>query len=155
MPIIGSTKREAPDSTEFPGWQTSFDNRPIQPLALSEKEQAFGRDFPGRLGLFTDGRREIILRWVTRVTRKLHPASDCFRGIGYVIQPSQMIIDTDGFAQGCFKAKRMNQTLRVCEQIVDAQGKRWSDVSSWYWNAFLGRSKGPWWAYTVVETIKE
>ncbi|MCZ6675886.1 MAG: archaeosortase/exosortase family protein [Candidatus Poribacteria bacterium] len=154
MPMIIATPHKYHDLTQFPGWPETFRNQPIQQLSLSDRESTFGKDFPGMLGRFTDGKREIVIRWVTQATRKLHPASDCFRGLGYVVEPAPMHIDSDGLHWGCFKARHKDQTLRVCEQIIDADGKIWSDVSAWYWAAFLGRSTGPWWAYTVAEKIE-
>ena len=153
MPAITPEKHTVYDLTQFPGWPKTFNNQPIQPLPLSDREQAFGKGFPGMLGRFTNGEREIVIRWVTQATRKLHPASDCFRGIGYTIEPAPMYIDPDDSHWGSFRARRSDQTLRVYEQIVDADGKCWSDVSAWYWATFLGRSSGPWWAYTVAEKI--
>jgi hypothetical protein len=42
--------------------------------------------------------------------------------------------------------------MTVCEQIRDAAGRTWPEPSSWYWPALAGRSQGPWWSTTVVET---
>jgi hypothetical protein len=41
--------------------------------------------------------------------------------------------------------------LHVIELITDPAGHSWSDPSSWYWSAAMRKSKGPWWAVTVVE----
>src|SRR4051794_38007133 len=67
----------------FPGWPVEFEGRPLRPLPLTALEERFADNFPGRLGRFSDGEREIILRWVTRETRTLHPAADCFKASGY------------------------------------------------------------------------
>src|ERR1051325_11477965 len=67
----------------FPGWPSKFNGKTLTPLALNEMETSFASDFPGRIARFTDGNREIIIRWVTEPTRKLHPSSDCFQGLGY------------------------------------------------------------------------
>ncbi|MCI0665355.1 MAG: hypothetical protein L0220_30200 [Acidobacteria bacterium] len=32
-----------------------------------------------------------------------------------------------------------------------AVDENWTDVSSWYWSAMLGRSCGPWWVVTIAE----
>ena len=40
--------------------------------------------------------------------------------------------------------------MRVCERIVDAQGRTFTDASSWYWAALLQQSRGPWTALTVA-----
>ena len=100
-------------------------------LPLSAREQGFARQFPGHIARFADSRHEWIVRVIDKPTRMLHPATDCFRGLGYTVTP-----------------------LRVCERIFDAQSGRWTDASSWYWSALLTRADhtmGPWWAVTRVE----
>jgi hypothetical protein len=44
-------------------------------------------------------------------------------------------------------------TLRVYERVYSAVSadENWTDVSSWYWSALLGRSRGPWWVITTAE----
>jgi len=53
----------------------------------------------------------------------------------------------------CFNAARDGRQLRVCERIVDAAGVSFTDTSAWYWNAALGRSRGPWLAVTRAAPI--
>jgi hypothetical protein len=67
-------------SAPFPGWPTHYDGRALTELPLTPREAGFTQDFPGRVGRFSDGQREIIIRWVGAPTRRLHPAADCFRG---------------------------------------------------------------------------
>src|SRR5262245_3744823 len=69
----------------FPGWPTEYEGRALIELPLTQRETAFVQDFPGRVGRFTDGTREIIIRWVGAPTRRLHSAADCFRGSGYAV----------------------------------------------------------------------
>ncbi len=71
----------------FPGWPSKFENKTLTPIALNEMETSFASDFPGRIARFSDGERELIIRWVTEPTRKLHPSSDCFQGLGYIVKP--------------------------------------------------------------------
>jgi hypothetical protein len=47
-------------------------------------------------------------------------------------------------------AQKDGRVRRVCERIYDGQGKAWTDVSSWYWAAMVGRTRGPWFAVTVA-----
>lgn len=140
---------------EFSGWPTHFEGRVLNMLPLSEREQRFTRDFPGRIARFTDGEREIIIRWVTQASRKLHSASDCFEGTGYRIHPSPLYIDSDGRRWGSFTAVRRTEKLSVRERIYTDADNSWSDVSAWYWAAAAEESHGPWWAVTVAENIKE
>ena len=139
-----------PAAAGFPGWPVQFEGRPLRQLPLTALEQRFAESFPGRLGRFSDGEREIILRWVPRETRKLHPAADCFKASGYelTMQPSE--IDANGGRWGRFLARRGATALSVRERVHDAAGNSWTDVSSWYWAAFWRRSNGPWWAVTIA-----
>lgn len=138
----------------FPGWPGAFDGRPLRQLPLSDRESVFIKSFPGRIGRFTDGRREYIFRWLTHPTRKLHPASDCLRGVGYRIKPLQIERRSDDSQWTVFLASKDNETLRIYERIYDESGNNWSDVSSWYWAALLGNSEGPWWSVTIASKEK-
>lgn len=69
-PWVNGVGQAAPAGDAFPGWPTQFENRPLIALPLSALEESLQKDFPGRVGRFTDGRREIILRWVTRETQQ-------------------------------------------------------------------------------------
>jgi hypothetical protein len=135
----------------FPGWPTHYEGRALAELPLTQREVAFVRDFPGRVGRFSDGRREIIIRWVGAPTRRLHPAADCFRGSGYSVVPMPVGKDAAGAAMGCFRASHGADVLTVCELIRDERGASWPDVSAWYWNSMLGASSAPWWSFVVAE----
>jgi hypothetical protein len=134
----------------FPGWPATFEGKPITPLPLTPLEERFQQNFPGRVGRFSDGEREIVIRWVGRGTRKLHASSDCFKANGYelTVQPIK-IVGNERWSG--FIASRGSQQLEVRERIADGDGGQWSDVSAWYWAAQLGQAKGPWWAITVAK----
>lgn len=151
VPFLGgrdSGNRKA--GTTFPGWPAQLEGRPLTPLPLTAREAGFVRDFPGRIGRFSDGSREIILRWVAAPTRKLHPAADCLRGSGYTIVPLPARISETGAAMSCFRARRGGEAMSVCEVIRDEAGSSWPDVSAWYWHALTGRGRGPWWSLTIA-----
>ncbi len=136
----------------FGGWPSSFEGRKLQALPLTERERQFVEGFPGRVARFTDGRREYIMRWVSRPTRSLHPASDCFRGQGYQVHHNPVMIDESGYAWGSFEARRDGTSLLVRERVYDVSGTgSWTDIPAWYWSALLGRSNGPWMAVTIAE----
>lgn len=141
----------APDS--FPGWPQQFAGRVLEELPLSDRERFFAHDFPGRIARFSDGERELVIRWVDRPTRKLHPAADCLRGAGYEVVPQPIAVDGAGSRWGCVMAGRSGRSSRVCERIVDAKLQGFTDVSSWFWHSVLQRSQGPWWAVTVAEPL--
>jgi hypothetical protein len=136
---------------DFPGWPARYEGHALTQLPLTPREDAFLRDFPGRVGRFSDGRREIIIRWVGAATRLLHPAADCFRGSGYSIAPMPVRRNAAGAAMSCFRASREGERMMVCEVINNARGESWPDVSAWYWNALFAAGAAPWWSYVVAE----
>jgi hypothetical protein len=134
----------------FDAWPAIFDGRPLARLELTVREERFGRDFPGHIARFTNGSREIVVRWLRKETRKLHPIADCLKGEGYKVKSLPVRIDASGRQWGCVRAARDGKSLEFCEIVYDGSGNSWSDVSSWYWAAVLGRTNGPWWAMSVA-----
>jgi hypothetical protein len=135
-----------------PPWPHEFQGRPLTPLELSADERRLLADFPGAVARFTDGERELVMRWVTRATRQLHPAEDCYRAWGYTTTPARIRADRDGVRWRCFDARKgeLGSTREICEEIRDPEGGHWTDVSAWYWAATLRRTAGPWLATTVA-----
>lgn len=123
---------------------TFWEGKKLKSLPFSDIEKRFFSDFAGKTGRFTDGEHEIIIRQITSPTRKLHPASDCYKGIGYKISFLPIFLDKNNNKWNTFKAYKNNQSFIVHERVYDNYGNNWTDVSSWYWNALLGKSKGPW-----------
>lgn len=136
--------------SSFPGWPHTFAGAPLRELPLSLRERQLLSDFPGRVGRFACTRSDLVIRWVTSETRMLHPASDCYRALGYTVKPLPLYVDSGGRRWGAFQASRAGRSVYVREQIIDPAGRSFSDVSAWYWSALLGKSQGPWWVFTVV-----
>jgi exosortase/archaeosortase family protein len=134
-------------------WPHELEGRPLQPLALSAVERRFADRFPGAIGRFTDGTRIIVLRQVMQPSRMLHPASDCYRSLGYRIESIALEkkVGDDSQLQRCFIAVRGTHEIRVCEHIRDASGNTFTDTSAWYWSAVMGKSSGPWLAMTEAK----
>jgi hypothetical protein len=152
-PLAGRGHAEARHTLPAHEWPSALDGAPLRPLALTPVEQRFAHKFPGHIGRFEAGRDVWVLRDVARPTRALHPAADCFRGLGYRIEQARLQNDTDARLWRCFVAERDGERVRVCERIVDAQGQGFVDASSWFWAAALGRSSGPWRALTRVQAL--
>lgn len=150
-PLFGDSGGVREEEAAFPGWPTTFEGRALTPLEPSEREARFAAGFPGKVAAFTDGERTILLRWVARETRKLHPAAHCLRGLGYAVRPGPVWRDAAGRNWGTTRAERGGRSWTVRERICDAGGVEWTDVSAWWWDAWRGRSGGPWWAATVFE----
>jgi len=137
-------------------WPTHFRGQPLTQLPPTALELRFAARFPGAVARFTDGEQLLIVRHVRRPTRLLHPASDCFRGVGYAVNETRAMVDAQGVRWRCFVARRGGQRLRVCERItesLDAGAPAWTDVSAWFWEAQLRRGADRWWAVTVVEPL--
>jgi hypothetical protein len=134
----------------------TFDGRALRPLALGDVERRFAARFPGTLARLTDGRRDIVWREVAEPTRMLHPAADCYRGAGWRIDGERVEVDDRRRSWRCFDAAGPGPgapRLRVCERITDADGRAYTDPSSWFWAALLGRSRGPWQAATTSQPL--
>jgi exosortase/archaeosortase family protein len=134
-------------------WPTSVAGHKLTEVASLPEENAFAREFPGAMKRFTDGTNAYFIRSVNRETRQLHPSSDCFRGMGYGITFLPISVDLDGNRWNTFLATKSGLPCRsyvVTERLYDEHGQSWTDVSSWYWAAALGQSRGPWWAITVA-----
>lgn len=135
-------------------WPAQWDGQPLRPLALSAVEHRFATRFPGAIGRFDDGRRVLVLREVDTPTRMLHPAADCFRGVGHRIEQARLERDVQGRLWRAFDAvARDGGRLRVRERIEAADGSSFTDASAWFWAASFGSSSGPWRAITVVEAM--
>ncbi len=121
----------------------------LRQLPLTTVEQRFAQGFPGGIARFTDGDTIWVIRHLTEPTRMLHPAADCFRGLGYQVNSPKVLERNDGNHWRCFLANRGNQ-LQVCERIFDTENKQWTDVSAWYWETLFQPGKHEWWAVTQV-----
>lgn len=153
-PLLAAPAAVEPRYGSFVEWPAQYAGEPLQPLALSAVEQRFAAQFPGAIARFSAGARAVTLRHVTRPTRKLHPAADCYRGLGYRIQAIHLEQRSDGNGlQRCFVASGHGVDLRVCEYIEDAAGQSFSDNSAWYWSALSGDSVGPWRAVSTAERL--
>ncbi|MBP8146357.1 MAG: hypothetical protein KAY56_13555 [Inhella sp.] len=154
---LASTGRQATAATEASAnggeWPTTLDGVLLRPLATSVVEQRFAARFPGRIARFDGGQAQWVLREVREPTRMLHPAADCYRGLGWRVGNTRLEQDAQTRRWRCFVAERGGQQLRVCERIEGADGSSFTDTSAWYWAALLGQSTGPWRAATRVEVM--
>jgi hypothetical protein len=150
---LAATPASAQASPPAPEFPAEWEGRRLRPLVLTDVETRFARHFPGSLARLTDGHQVLVLRTVLRPTRMLHPAADCYRGVGWTIDRQQLQPDGENRLWRCFEAERGGRRMRVCEHIVDAQGRVFTDTSSWFWAATLEQSRGPWKALTVASPL--
>ena len=152
-PLLRSQASTPAHVVIWPEPPRSWHGRLLRPLALAEVEQQFADRFPGRVVRATDGDNVLVFRDLDVPTRMLHPAADCYRGLGYRIVDARLERDAQRALWRCFEAERAGRRVRVCERIVDAAGASFTDASSWFWAAQLGRSHGPWQAVTVASPL--
>jgi hypothetical protein len=150
-PLFAAPGGGAPGArAPLPAWPHELDGRPLTRVPLSAEQSRLLAGFPGDAARFVDGERDILMRWVTQPTRRLHPAEDCYRGWGFEVGPAKIRADRDGRRWRCFEVTRRGITRQVCEQIRDPDGSNYTDVSSWYWDATLQRTQGPWLVVTLA-----
>ena len=148
---ITHAKKLVESKAIFPGWPVEVIGQSLSKEPLKDRDRRFAEGFPGKIARFTDGHRQYIVRWITRPTRKLHPAADCFRAMGYQIKFNPLWIDPTDNRWASFDAISSNQSLTVRERIYDSKDNTWPDVSSWYWASVFNKESGPWFAVTMVE----
>ena len=127
MPFVSGrfeTPATGSEVVTFPGWSSTFEGRTLTTLPLSETEKKFATGFPGRIARFSDGEREIIIRWATEATRKMHPASDCFQGLGYSVTPLAAHRDESGALWASFAATKGSERLVVFEESILIPARR-------------------------------
>lgn len=146
-PLVAKTISANPSAVP---WPAEFEGRPLTRLDLTARELRFAGTFPGDMARFTDGQREIVMRRVAQISRKLHPSSECFAANGYSMKPLPGRRDASGSTWGCFSATRDAESLHVCETITDSTGRSWSDVSGWFWSGMIDNTSGPWTAITIA-----
>lgn len=151
VPVVFTRSEERSILTSaFPGWPKEYNGRILQQVPPKKADAAFYQEFPGKIQCFAQGGRRIIIRWVAKPTRQLHPSSDCFRGLGYDITYKPLETDVNGIRRSCFEAAKDGKSFAVKERIYDDVGGNWTDISSWYWAALLGKTHGPWWSIVEI-----
>ena len=148
-PLVPWTPSQAPSRPQ--AWPTTFEGATLVPAALTPNDARFMKDFPGQVSAFVAGSKRVLMRRVDVPTRALHPAADCYRGLGYDTKPLSSVVTPDGARWSRFEAASDGERLLIRERIFTVSGESWTDASSWYWFALLGSSRGPWFAVTVAE----
>ena len=136
---------------DAPEWPGSFEGHPLRALPPAAIDARFARDLAGAVRRFTDGEREIVVRWSAAPTRTLHPASVCYEAAGWSVEPIPLATDAAGRAWSRFRARKDAERLVVRECVEDALGRTWPEPTAWYWASLLGRTQGPATAWTVAE----
>jgi hypothetical protein len=139
-----------------PAWPTHFEGRPLDALPLTAREARLGSGFSGALARFTDGENQLVLRWLEGTPRGYHGAIDCYRGLGFRIEPLPERTDSEGNTWSAFRALRGTEHLRVEERVSSLDGRRhWTSPAQWFWSAALGGFQGPAIGWLVVSPLTE
>lgn len=155
VPFVASSTVSHPVVLPEPEWPTEILGHKVVAVPSLNEEKSFPADFPGHMRRFTDGTNNYFVRVVSKETRQLHPSSDCFKGMGYNIEPQPLLKALDGSTWSSFKATKGGSSYRILEQLHDTQGHTWTDVSAWYWHALTHSDAGPWWDVTVATPAKD
>jgi len=152
-PLLLTRNVDSSLASAFPGWPAEYKGAAIERVQPQKADLAFYQEFPGKIQCFSQGTKRIIMRWVEKPTRQLHPSSDCFRGVGYDVTWQPLVTDASGNRWSTFSARKEKRNFVVHERIYDGKGQNWTDISSWYWAALLGQTKGPWWSIVEITPI--
>jgi hypothetical protein len=151
-----SSTAAATEAEPLPDWPATLDGVALQPEPLTAREQRFAAGFPGQVARFRCGPDHVILRRVTRATRRLHAAAECLQASGWSVQHQPLADDGDGRLWGAFTAQDGTHPWLVRERIVSADGRcAFTDPSAWSWDALLHPEHGPWLAITVLSPVEE
>lgn len=156
LAAIGPLMSSSPQTTSldaFSGWPPEFSDPKFQAVRLTKHESAFAESLPGRLGKFTDGRRQFLVQWIAEGSRLVHSSTDCLTKAGYTVKPDPIRIDSFGNRWAAYQATRQGQSYHIMERLYDDSGHEWHDVSTWYWAVLRQKTRGPWWMVTVIEPI--
>ncbi len=138
-------------------WPDSFEGKQLSIIPMTAVEYEFSKGFPGALANFRCGNEQVILRHVTRATRKLHPAVDCFRASGYSVGSVKTHTRPDNEHWSGTEVIKGHERFFLRERIIKIGDptSEWTDVSSWYWHAITAPAHGPWLAITVISRIQD
>jgi len=150
--IEASQESERPRAV-FPeiDWPESEQGIWLEPVALPKEQAAFLENFPGAVRVYHAGESIWIYRWVTRPTRQVHPAADCYRASGWETRSQGQVTSPDGTRWSLTIAERGVREIEIHEQIRDQEGAKWTEPSQWFWEALLGPSEGPWWVVSRIQ----
>lgn len=154
-----------PPPRAFPGWPARWLGQPLYRLPETPMDRRWAAATPGPLARFAlaDG-SELLLRWVDRPGRTLHPPEDCYRGNGYhvvsvpplqaldpplAIHPAASLPRTVLWRR--FRAERGGEAWEVRSLILSQSGESYPDPGWWWWRVIGpgATDHGPWWVVTI------
>jgi hypothetical protein len=175
LPARAAPVTEAARPASLVIWPTSWDGLLLSRAGADDATAQFARNFRGDFmefsavseelageGYFPEVER-VVMRFVRRATRELHPAEDCFEGAGYKISHAPMAVDARGRLWSRFTAEKSGRRVSVRQCVIyvpdgdltkaEDSEKSWPDVSSWYWEASRSDDPVPTMAVTIVREL--
>lgn len=133
---------------------TEYRGHAVEEIPLSPYEDAFAKNFPGQLKVYRVGFDTLIVRHITKASRKLHPSYHCLKAEGYTISDPRVEEDDEGRPFLSYHATRNHERFLVSEKIrtID-NSKQWTEISAWYWSALFNPDCGPWEAETLLTPL--
>ena len=133
---------------------THYRGHPLEQVPLTDFEKRFEKTFPGQFDVYRMSVSTLIVRHVTRASRRLHPSVHCLQGEGFRVGPASEEVDEEGCVWRHYTATRSRTKLSVKERIYSLDdGQSWTEVTAWYWYALFHPNSGPWRAETIITPI--
>jgi len=152
--LCGAGRTAAQYTDLFAGWPGDFEGERLRRDPMTRLDQRLLKQFPGRFAHFRTDSAEVLFRWTPQSTRALRVSREVYAYNRFRLTPSSVTERPGSGPWLCFEAEKGLDRLRICEQITDAKGKRWSDFDSWYEEAVEARvTDPPWTAVTIIEPI--
>jgi hypothetical protein len=166
--VVKFVAKPAPSSAQVEGFEfpATFCGRTLREVGMTEAERRFYARLPGTVKQFETSEEKLLVRYVIRSARELHPASECYLANGATLEyPGPVVYPAPEFSDvlpewSRFVAELDGTDYEVTETVISTDGAhRYRDIQEWYWKcATGGEDKGPWIALTrqvVVRTRTE
>ena len=136
-------------------WPAEFEGVALVPSELLPVERRLAAGFPGEVAAFEAHGARVVVRRIAQATRQVHPIAGCLKAGGFTVHPAPAWRHPQSGLWGVVHAEKNGRLFRVRERICSADGAHaWTDVSAWYWDAWLHPVRGPWTATVVIEPIR-
>lgn len=132
-----------------------YQNLALQKCTLSHLEKKFAKQFPGIIETYQHANGVVIFRQVTGATRKLHNSRTCLISSGFKLSQATPVRYNDGIVWQTYTAENSKGILIVRSVILSpSNGKTWSTVEEWFWDAFFSNSDQIYLAITEISDLK-
>ncbi len=106
-------------TTSSPIALTEYQGQALTQIPLTLGEEKFYGNFPGSIAIYEGEGFKLIIRKVSRATRKLHPASHCLRAEGFLVGEKSVVESDEGKWLEYF-VERNGDKFRVRERVANS-----------------------------------